>query len=287
MIPLFRKITYSELASFSASFENPPLFETPWHHHPEFELILILGCTGTRFMGDNIAEFRDIELILIGPNLPHFWKESPLMKNPDGEAYVIHFAEEFLGKEFLNIPEAKKIKSLLDKAKYGLRFDVEPDGQYIQKIKNLFEKKKFDRVLILLDLLNAMAKSNKYEELSSAGFINFFTENKSTRINEVFEYSITNFKESIDLATVANLIFMSKPAFCRFFKKSTGKTYFDFLKELRIGYACKLLQENNMSIIQICYECGYESISNFNRQFKEMLETTPLHYRKNFSEESN
>ncbi|MFI5194400.1 MAG: AraC family transcriptional regulator [Chitinophagales bacterium] len=286
MIPLFRKITHSELSSFSASLERPPEFDTPWHHHPEYELILILGGTGTRFMGDSISEFRDNELILVGPNLPHFWKESEHQKNPEAEAYVIHFTDKFLGKDFFGIPEAEKIKSLLERAKFGLKFHVEPGSLYVKKIKELFEKKRFDRILILLELLNTLAKSTKYEELSSAGFINFFTEKRSTRINRVFEYSITNFKESIDLDTVAKLIFMSKPAFCRFFKKSTGKTYFDFLKELRIGYACKLLQENNMSIIQVCYECGYESISNFNRQFKETLQTTPLHYRQNFGEEN-
>lgn len=284
MIPLFRKITHSELTSFSASIERPPEFDTPWHHHPEYELILILGSTGTRFMGDNIAEFREFELILIGPNLPHFWKEDQ-NKNPEAEAYVIHFSEDFLGKEFFDIPEGKKIKLLLERSRFGLKFHADEEDRYVAGIKELFEKNDFDRVMMLLGILNSMSSSERCEQLSSPGFVSFFNHKSSARINRVFEYSITNFKEVIELNTVAQLIHMSKPSFCRFFKKSTGKAYMDFLKELRIGYACKLLQESNMSIIQICYECGYESISNFNRQFKELLRTTPFKYRQNFASE--
>ncbi len=285
MQPLYRKITHSDFCSFSASIERPPEFDTPWHHHPEYELILILGSHGTRFMGDSIAEFRQTELILIGPNLPHFWKEDSNNKNKHAEAYVIHFSADFLGQDFFNIPETKKLKRLLDKSRLGLKFPVDQESFFVKKIRGLFEKKDFERVLTLLEVLNKLAATRKSEQLSSPGFVNFITEKNSTRINKVFEYSITNFKEAIQLETVAELIHMSKPSFCRFFKKSTGKSYFDFLKELRIGYACKLLQESNMIIIQICYECGYESISNFNRQFKELLQITPFKYRQNLIEE--
>jgi AraC-like DNA-binding protein len=286
MIPVFRKITRSELSSFSSAYEKPPEFDTPWHNHPEYELILILGSTGTRFMGDSIAEFREHELVLIGPNLPHFWKESG-QKNKNAEAFVIHFTEDFLGKDFFHLPESKRIKQLLDNSRFALKFQIDGKSQFIEKIKDLFAKKKFDKVLALLDILNAMSKTDKVEKLSNEGFVNFYTEKNSSRIDRIFEYSITNFKKTIDLDTVAKLIYMSKPSFCRFFKKSTGKTYFDFLTELRIGYACKLLQESNMSIIQICYDCGYESISNFNRQFKKLLKSTPFNYRQNFAGDNN
>ena len=238
-------------------------------------------------MGDSIAEFKETELILIGPNLPHFWKEDNKNQNKSAEAFVLHFSEDFLGKDFFNRPEMKKIRRLLDKARLGLKFQPDRESDLVKKIKSLHEKKDFEKLLRLLDLLSRMASSRKFEQLSSLGFANFITEQKSTRINKVFEYSITNFRESIKLETLASLISMSKPSFCRFFKKSTGKSYFDFIKELRIGYACKLLQESNMSIIQICFECGYESISNFNRQFKEIIRENPFKYRKNFNEQVN
>ncbi len=285
MKPLYRKITYSDLYSFSAFIERPPEFDTPWHHHPEYELILILGSRGTRFMGDSIADFKETELILIGPNLPHFWKEDTRNINKTAEAFVLHFSVDFLGKDFFNLPETKKIKQLLDKARLGLKFHVDSESSLVKAIKSLHEKKDFDKMLALLQLLNNMGTYKKFEQLSSPGFANFITEQKSNRINKIFEYSITNFKEAIKLDTVAAMINMSKPSFCRFFKKSTGKAYFDFIKELRIGYACKLLQESNMSIIQICFECGYESISNFNRQFKEIINETPFKYRQSFIEQ--
>lgn len=278
--PVYRKITYSSQASFSANLESPPEFDTPWHYHPEYELNMILGATGIRCMGDSIAEFRDFELMLVGPNLPHYWKENPVIHSPLAQAYVIHFSEEFLGKGFFEIPEGKRIKTLLTRSRQGLRFPSDTNGAYSVGIKKLFEMSEFDKILGLLGILNQLAKAEDAQQLSSIGFVNSFAENPSARINTVIEYSMTNFRKSIELETIAQLIHMSKPSFCRFFKRSTGKTYFDFLKELRIGYACKLLQESNLSVTQIAYECGYENISNFNRQFKELIATTPYTYRQ-------
>jgi len=279
MLPVYRKITYSQLFSFSTVLESPPEFDTAWHHHPEYELIWITGSIGTRFMGDSIQQFSETELVLVGPNLPHCWKEDLGNKNPNAKAYVIHFSADFLGKDFFNIPEGRHIKQLLEQSQLGLRFSPEVEQLAIWKIMQLFETADFDRVLNLLGLLNLLAKSDKWTQISSPGFSSSFIENQSERINKVFEYTLENFKKPVDLETVAGLAHMSKTAFCRFFRKSTGKTYFDFLKEIRLGHACKLLQESDLSIHQVGYYCGYESMSNFNKQFKELFATTPLKYR--------
>lgn len=280
MIPVYRKITYSQLFSFSTILETPPEFETAWHHHPEYELILILGSTGTRFMGDSIQKFGETELVLIGPNLPHCWKEDADSPSSDSRAYVIHFSQDFLGKEFFNIPEGRQIKQLLDQSRFGLQFCEGIERKCLQRIPHIFETADFERVLNLLELLNLLAKSDKFFPLSSSGFSDLFIENHSDRINKVFEYTLANFKEPVELETVAELVCMSRTAFCRFFKKSTGKTYFDFLKEIRLGHACKLLQESDESINHVAYHSGYENMSNFNRQFKEFLNTSPLKYRQ-------
>ncbi len=280
MIPVYRKITYSQLFSFSTILETPPEFETAWHHHPEYELILILGSTGTRFMGDSIQKFGETELVLIGPNLPHCWKEDADSPSSDSRAYVIHFSQDFLGKEFFNIPEGRQIKQLLDQSRFGLQFCEGIERKCLQQIPHIFETADFERVLNLLELLNLLAKSDKFFPLSSSGFSDLFIENHSDRINKVFEYTLANFKEPVELETVAELVCMSRTAFCRFFKKSTGKTYFDFLKEIRLGHACKLLQESDESINHVAYHSGYENMSNFNRQFKEFLNTSPLKYRQ-------
>lgn len=286
MIPVYRKITYSQLFSFSTILETPPEFETAWHHHPEYELILIIGSTGTRFMGDSIQKFTKTELVLIGPNLPHCWKEDADSPAIDCRAYVIHFSQDFLGKEFFNIPEGRQIKQLLDQSRFGLQFSGAIEDQCLQLIPRIFETADFDRVLNLLQLLNLLAKSEKFFQLSSSGFTDLFLENHSDRINKVFEYTLANFKEPIELEKVAELVCMSRTAFCRFFKKSTGKTYFDFLKEIRLGHACKLLQESDESINHVAYHSGYENMSNFNRQFKELLNTSPLKYRQTMMQQS-
>ncbi len=280
MLPVYRKITYSELYSFSSALECPPEFATPWHHHPEYELILITGSGGTRFMGDSIQKFGECELVLIGPDLPHCWKEEPDVNNPNAKAYVIHFSTNFLGQDFFNIPESRQLKQLLELAKLGLRFPEKTEQLAVWKILQLFETADFDRVLHLLGLLNILAKSDRFDPVSSPGFTNSITGNQSDRINKVFEYALAHFKNPVDLGTVARIANMSKTAFCRFFRKSTGKTYFDFLKEIRLGHACKLLQETDMTVQQISFECGYESLSNFNRQFREFLKINPLRYRQ-------
>jgi AraC-like DNA-binding protein len=286
MSPVYRKITYSQLFSFSTVFENPPLFKTAWHHHPEYELIFILGSVGTRFMGDSIKNFNETELVLIGPHLPHCWKEDPSNVNPNAVAYVVHFSESFLGKEFFRIPEGRLVRQLLDRSQLGLRFFGDIEKECIAKMQRTFETDDFDRVLSLLDLLNFLAKSESYEQLSSAGFTEQVVDNQSDRINRVLEYTLENFNKPIDLKTVSDLAFMSRSAFCRFFKKSTGKTYFDFVKEIRVGHACKLLQETDESIHSVAYNCGYENISNFNRQFKESLNISPLKYRQTIAQKA-
>jgi len=280
MLPVYRKITYSQLFSFSTVLECPPEFDTAWHHHPEYELILITGTIGTRFMGDSIQQFNETELVLVGPNLPHCWKENLGNHNPHAKAYVIHFSADFIGEDFFKIPESRLIRQLLEQSKRGLRFLPEIEQLAVWKIYQIFETMDFERILHLLGLLHLLAKSEKFQQLSSPGFTNSFIENQSDRINRVFEYTLENFHNPIELESVSGLANMSRTAFCRFFRKSTGKTYFDFLKEIRLGHACKLLQETDLSIHQVSCHSGYESMSNFNKQFKELFDTTPLKYRQ-------
>src|SRR5690606_32345425 len=157
MLPVYRKITYSQLFSFSAVLENPPEFDTAWHHHPEYELILITGSSGTRFMGDRIQSFGKTELVLIGPDVPHCWKEDSEVKNPLAKAYVIHFSANFLGEVFFNIPESRQLKQLLEVARLGVKFSEKTEQLAVWKMLQLFESIDFDRVLHLLGLLNILA----------------------------------------------------------------------------------------------------------------------------------
>ncbi len=285
MIPLYKKITRPSSLSFSSSLETPPEFDTPWHYHPEYELILIMNARGTRFMGDDISEFKEVELVLVGPNLPHFWKEENLRSSKDHPkpfACVIHFSEDFLGNRIFELEEGKQIREMLDNSRYGLVFNEGPESILVKRIQELISDEDFNRIIGLLDILNILSKRKNFKMLCSKGFVNIHNKKNSEKINVVVEYAMTNFKEKVVLEEVAELVHMSKSSFCRFFKKSTGRTYIDFLRDIRIGYACKLILEDNLGITQIAYECGYENISNFNRQFKINKKMTPFKYKQHY-----
>ena len=279
MIPLYKKITVPSFFSYSSSLESPPEFDTPWHYHPEYELILIMNCGGTRFMGDNISEFNEIELMLIGPDLPHFWRDHHQSK--DSYACVIHFSEDFLGDKLLSLPEASKIRELLEDSKLGIAFEGTINRPVMEKIEWIVKQGEgFGRIVDLLEALHLLANNPTYRTLSSEGFVKTVNKKNSDKVNAAIEFATNNFKEKISLQDVANSVYMSKPSFCRFFKRSTGKTYFDFIREIRIGHSCKLIVENNHSITQIGFECGYKNISNFNRQFRSVKGMVPTNYKK-------
>ncbi|MFP4088926.1 MAG: AraC family transcriptional regulator [Cyclobacteriaceae bacterium] len=280
MLPLYRKVTLSSTQSFSAFIEQPPAFDTPWHYHPEYELILIQNCTGTRYMGDHIADFGHVELVLIGPNLPHFWKEN--MEYDDKEkyqAYVIHFSSAII-EHFLVLPEAVLLQKMLIDSLQGLHF-VEPSEALLINIKSLFNKNAFDRYVCLLSLLEALTHT-PYKTLSSPGFVHIFGNDDVSRIEKVMKFTIENYKQKILVEEVAAMVHMSKTAFCRYFKKRTGKRYYDMIKEMRIGCACRLLQQDKLDITAVSFESGYENLSNFNKQFKSITKLTPKEYRNQF-----
>ncbi len=285
MIPLYRKIALSPVSSFSAVEEKPPLFSTPWHYHPEYELILILNSGGKRFMGDNISDFGKVELNLIGPNLPHFWTsrysdEKNVHRNSN--AYVIHFSENFLGKDFFNTPECKEISNFLSKSKNGLNFPVKKNDPVLDEIPCIVNSQGFHRVLHLLKVIEKLSKYD-CKELSSGGFVKKFNVHQSERMIKVYDYILSNFTDKdISLKDVAEVANLSTHSFCRYIKKSTGKTFNHLLREIRIGHSCKLIIEDKYNITRIAYESGFNNISNFNRHFKSVMNMQPLEYKKHY-----
>lgn len=270
-------------ASFSIRNNRYPNFLKIWHYHPEFELVTILKSTGTRFIGDSIEKFNVGEIVLIGKNLPHMWlndkeyfKENSKL---EAQAIAIHFEEHFAGEAFFDMPEMNAIKKLFENAQYGIRFsgDLRP---IIKKIKNLNRLSGFNRVMAFLKILNTLANHEDYRVLSSMGFVNSFKSTGKTNLVEVYEYIIKNFKERITLEDVANIACMNPTAFSRVFKRVNRKTFSEYLNEVRIGYACKLLMEEKYSISEICFESGFNNISNFNRQFKKTTNYSPTEYIK-------
>ncbi len=270
--------------SFTISYNSYPYFLKVWHYHIELELVILLESTGTRFIGDSVEKFDKGEIVLIGKNLPHMWvnddvyfEESSTLK---AEAIAIHFKEDFLGDAFFRNPEMKHISSLLDKASYGVKFEGN-NTKIIQQVKELSTHDDFKRVIQFLEILNQLSLSKDYKLLSSSGFVDTFRKSDNKNLYKPYEYIFNNFNKSISLDDVAKVANMNPSSFSRFFKRVNRKTFSKYLNEIRIGYACKLLIENKNSITAICYESGFNNISNFNRQFKAITGLSPTEYLQN------
>jgi AraC-like DNA-binding protein len=269
-------------SSFAAKKNQYPYFLKMWHYHPELELVLLIKSTGTRFIGDSIEKFEEGELILIGENLPHMWlNDDEYHQQPPtltAEAIAIHFRKDFLGSNFFDIPEMKKISKLLIRANQGIHFLNIP-SQIIADIKEIVELSDFERIIKLIRILNKLSSHTDFRLLSSKGFMNTFGESTTgNRLDSVYEYVFKNFNKPIQLKDVANIANMNASAFSRFFKRMNRKTFSKYLNEIRIGFACKMLIEEKYNISTICYQSGYNNISNFNRQFKKIKKVSPSEY---------
>lgn len=290
MKPILRKVDSNAEHSFSVRENVYPFLYNYWHYHPELELTYIRKSSGTRLAGDSIERFTDGDLILLGTNLPHMWRNDDVYfeKGSDLhiEAIAIHFREDFWGKEFLSIPEHKHIGQLLNLATRGFQIMGKTHDIIVEKMEEILQLKKARRVIHLLDMLDIIAKSTELRYLSSQGFVDQYKIDPNDKINEIYQYTLSNFKNGITIQEVASHVHISPNYFCRYFKKRTSKTYIEFVTELRVGYACKLLLENNLNINQICYESGFNNVSNFNRKFKELTNQSPSEYYKNYSDKN-
>jgi len=281
--PLLIDRSSSPNKSFTVRNHRFPNFLKVWHHHLELELVVILKSTGTRFIGDNIEQFCEGEVVLIGKNLPHMWLNDKHYFEIDSileaEAIVIHFKEDFAGKDFLEMPEMSAIAKLIKKSSLGIKFSGDLLW-FIDQIKKIHELTAFDKTMKFIQLLNYLAKNNDCTLLSSSGFINSFNKTGRNNLDKVYEYIIKNFKDDIRRNDVAELTNMNPSSFSRFFKRIHRKTFTEYLLEVRIGYACKLLIENKNNISEICYESGFNNLSNFNRQFKKAMKCSPTDYSR-------
>jgi AraC-like DNA-binding protein len=278
--PLFEKVLLSQ-SSFLVKEEHFSSFDIAWHVHPEFELTYISQGEGKITVGDYISEFDGPKLLLIGPNLPHSWYGS---KEPErkvlAKQIVIQFPPDFLGDDFFENPAFREIRELLDKSYRGLLFHDSETHELSGKIARVLQMNEFERIIELLNLLHALATQRNYNELSSIGYSEQLNSGESVRLNTIYAFILDNFKTDLDLKTVAGIASMTPQAFSRYFKERTKRTYISFLNEVRIGYACRLLTEQSMTISQICYESGYSNLSNFNRQFKKIKSLTPSQYAR-------
>lgn len=277
MKTLIQKLPLDENASFVARSYPTPTFETPWHQHEEYELALIVEGQGTMFVGDFIGQFTAGDVFFLGKNLPHWFRKDESLAQAC--SMVVHFREDFWGDAFWQLPEMKNIKSLAEKSQQGVWLKGKLREQMAQKLLQLEHTEGFKRLSALLATLDEMSVSTDFELLTQAENIRFSLQDQAM-INAVFEFSMAHFQRKIRLDEVAILTHKSVSAFCHYFKKSTKKSYIDFLTEIRIAHACKLLANSSLSITEICYESGFQNWANFSKHFKTLMKQSPKDYRK-------
>ncbi|MBT8254309.1 MAG: helix-turn-helix transcriptional regulator [Flavobacteriaceae bacterium] len=249
-----------------------------WHFHPEIELVYVNKGKGKRHIGSHLSYFNNSQLILIGANLPHNGFTDRL--TAQGKETLVQFRPEVYGTDFLALPELKSIQQLFGRAKKGLLFKSDTKKRIGPKIESLANKDSFGQLISLLEILDDLAKAEDYEILNADGFA-FETEPQDNlKIDVIFNFVNTNFKEQISLSEVADLASMTVPGFCRYFKKATGKTFTQMVNEYRVVHATKLLSESESSITDICFASGFNNFSHFNKLFKAFTGKTALQYRK-------
>jgi AraC-like DNA-binding protein len=269
--------TFGSSFSFSQYVENTNCKSDLWHYHPEIELVFVNGGSGKRQIGSHISYYSDGDLVLIGGNLPHcgFTNEQTGNKNET----VIQMRPDFLGNDFLNIPELKNIQHLLLKAKGGIAFGSNTKKLVAGKIEEMGNQSHLDRLLTMISILNTLETNNEYTILNADGFSLELQVQDNDRINVVFNYVKDNFQEPIQLDEVSEMVSMTSPSFCRYFKKITKKTFTTFVNEYRLVHASKLLAENTKSITEICYESGFNNFSHFNKSFRSFTGKSASQYR--------
>lgn len=249
-----------------------------WHYHPELELVFVKNGSGKRHIGSHLSYFNGGELVLIGSNLPHQGFTDRLSGN-ESET-VIQMLPDFLGDHFFEVPEMKGIQNLLERAKKGLSFGEKEKECVGEKILALVNQDKFTQILSLLEILRDLSKSKNYTVLNANGFLMVAAPQDNDRLNKILNYVKEHFKDPIPLSEISELIHMTEPSFCRYFKKITDKTFTQFLNEYRLVHASKLLSEREISITEVCYESGFNNYSHFVNQFKSFTGKSPSEYRK-------
>ena len=287
MKPLLLKVSSGPAHSFSVRRDVLPDINNRWHCHPELELIYFKKGGGTQFVGDSIKQFKAGDMTLVGSNLPHYWRFDDVYFDHNGyekvEIIVVHFCENFWGDHFLQLPENKLIKVLLERSKRGLQISGGTKEKLTVLLEDMLDTDGAERIIMLLKALNTMAVSNPVNYLTSIGFKYDHNESENDRLNNIYEYSVRNFRKKIYLDEIAEIAGVSSNSFCRYFKSKTRKTYSQFIIEIKVGYACKLLIENKMNIKQLCYDSGFNNFSTFHKHFKQVTGKSPLMYQKEFT----
>lgn len=286
MKPLYQDLPFPIDSHIHYYIEDLPHFIVPWHYHPAIEIMYITRGIGTRFVGDCIEQYEEGDVCMIGPNLPHEWRNDDAYFDEESglraTCICLFFKREIFDPNFIRLPEMNNIRDLIERSRRGLKFTGNSKLEITRFIRSSVNDVGVRKVTNLLTLLELMATSTEYELLASVGFTNSVNSEDFERFNKVYKFLVKNFATSIRLEEVSTLVGLTPTAFCRYFKERTKKTFVEYLNEMRIGYSKKLLLENKMKISTISGEVGFPNLSNFISQFKKVTGMSPSQFQKQF-----
>jgi AraC-like DNA-binding protein len=269
--------------SFVTKYFEYDYFPTPWHFHPEYELVLVTESTGKRFIGDQVSDFKPGDMVFLGPYLPHTYQNDPqYLENQSAlkaKSIVVHFKEDSFGDHFFSLPETQRVAGLLNHSSRGLSVSGITNELVSVKLHELLTAKGFSRWLLLSEILHILSLSNDLHYICN-NVITGQNPAESKRMNKIINFVLTNFKREISIAEVADIANMAATSFSRYFSQRTRKPFTAFLNEVRLNYASKLLIETSKSVTEIHLEAGFNNLSNFNRQFRAVYQSNPLTFRK-------
>ena len=284
MQELLEQIKLNPNESFYIGIFQDHIDKSRWHYHQEFELSFITEGSGSRIVGDSVEEFHPGDLIFIGPRIPHVWfSEAPVLNQHSGrtlESVYLLFNQEILPEGLTSLPEFEQVSRALKLSERGIRITGDTLNQVSRIMLQLPYLNSMKRLMLFYEIMNIIGESESFTFLASADYIKTRFESTNKRVKNVHEFLMLNYREEINLEEIAGIVHMAPASACRFFKSSTGLTIFEYLNKIKIDYACKLLLNTDLNIVNISYDCGFNNLSHFNKQFRKFLGQTPSQFRK-------
>ncbi|MFN8209342.1 MAG: AraC family transcriptional regulator [Bacteroidales bacterium] len=281
MVAELEKIPFDDGGGFRASYLNEK--GGFWHFHPEYELVLNMKSYGTRIIGDNVELFDQYDMTLTAGNIPHCWNHYKSDgKVPDDHGIALHFSAEALGEGLLAQHEFQKVKELLIEAERGVAFSVEDAKKAEKHLVDMVNHSGIDKMIDFFLIMKILCNSAKRRQLCSENYKMTFDERGNKRMTDVYTYIRENFNKPISLKEISKVAKMSPFAFSRYFKKNCGSGFIEYLNQVRTNKACYLLRETDYQVQNIAEDCGFMSISNFNKQFRKTVGISPRDYRAQY-----
>jgi len=278
------KITSYQNSSVSVISREESFFQSPFHSHPELELVYVKESYGRRIVGNSVEQFVPGDMVFLGSDIPHVWLNDEIyyqgISTLKAKAIVVYFNKEIFGSAFYELKETQKISSFFNQAVRGAVISGKTNQVIAKKLEKLVQKKDFEMIVGLFKILALLSESSDIAFINNEFYIPANEKYKKDRLSAVFEYLNKNYREEISLIKIAEIANLTPTSFCRMFKFKTKKSFVEYLNEIRVSNACKLLIETDLGISEIAFKCGYKTASNFNQLFKKLTGTTPKEYRK-------